>query len=425
MRILVFAHRLEVGGTQRNAIDLSIGLRDFFGHEVFVFASPGPMVEVIQDAGLRYIPAPDPTSIPSVKMSRALHLAIRDVRPDVLHAWDWQQCVDAYLTGHVIHGVPIVVTDMVSEQLTRVLPRLPVTTFGTPEFAHRARALGRNRAVPLLPPVDVVGNAPDVVDPTSFRHAHGLKETDLVVVTVSRLVQRLKGESLRRTIDAVRRLGRELPVKLVLVGGGSAYPELAAAARLVNAALDREAVIMAGEMLDPRPAYAAADIVVGMGGSALRAMAFGKPVIVVGAAGFAKPLTSATFHEFLYRGIYGNAGPHDADELADHIRWLAFSSARREAIGAFSREFVLRHFALQQVCADLDRYLRTAISLPVSRWSACLDLGRTISLLGFGPAIPRFVRRIVHHREMAAMRNVNKPMSEGARRTTQYSSTEP
>ena len=39
---------------------------------------------------------------------------------------------------------------------------------------------------------------------------------------------------------------------------------------------------LAGEMLDPRPAYAAADVVLGMGGSALRGMAFGKPLVVQG-----------------------------------------------------------------------------------------------------------------------------------------------
>jgi L-malate glycosyltransferase len=427
MRILVFAHRLEVGGTQRNAIDLSIGLRDLFGYDLCVFASPGPMAKVVEQAGLRYIAAPNPTSIPSIEMSRALHRAIRDVRPDVIHVWDWQQCVDAYLTAQVLHGLPIVVTDMVSEQLTRVLPRLPVTTFGTPEFADRAQALGRSRAGPLLPPVDVVDNAPNVVDPTEFRREHGLKETDLVLVTVSRLVHRLKGESLKRTIDVVRRLGNDLPLKLVLVGGGSAYAELAAAARSVNAALGREAVIMPGEMIDPRPAYAAADVFVGMGGSALRAMAFGKPVVVVGSGGFAMPLTSANSGEFLYRGIYGNAETNRIDELADHIRFFALSSDHRAAVGAFSREFVLKHFALDKVCMSLDRYLRTAVSLPTSRWSACMDLARTLLLLGVGPVVPQFIRTIVHRQETATVSKVSaascravtaaghqgKPISEG------------
>ena len=48
----------------------------------------------------------------------------------------------------------------------------------------------------------------------------------------------------------------------------------------------RQVVLLTGEIADPRPAYAAADVVVGQGGSALRGMAFGKPLVVVGEGRF-------------------------------------------------------------------------------------------------------------------------------------------
>jgi len=49
--------------------------------------------------------------------------------------------------------------------------------------------------------------------------------------------------------------------------------QVAAHAALANANLDAKPSLLAGEMADPRSAYAAADIVIGMGGSALRGLA--------------------------------------------------------------------------------------------------------------------------------------------------------
>ena len=48
MKILVFAHQLEIGGTQTNAVELSAALRDLHGHEVSLFATPGPAVKLVQ-----------------------------------------------------------------------------------------------------------------------------------------------------------------------------------------------------------------------------------------------------------------------------------------------------------------------------------------------------------------------------------------
>ena len=38
MKILVFAHHLELGGTQTNAIELAAAVRDRHGHDVALFA---------------------------------------------------------------------------------------------------------------------------------------------------------------------------------------------------------------------------------------------------------------------------------------------------------------------------------------------------------------------------------------------------
>ena len=181
-------------------------------------------------------------------------------------------------------------------------------------------------------------------------------------MTVSRLANHLKFNSLRRAINAIRILGHELPLRLAIVGDGPVRAELQHLAAEANSNLGRDAVVFTGELIDPRPAYSSADIVLGMGGSALRGMAFRKPVIVVGEQGFALPLTRETSEWFYYHGIYGvgDGGPNNC-QLIEHIRSIAKNREMSDRMGEFSREFVVKHFALEVVAARLERYFREAI----------------------------------------------------------------
>lgn len=376
MKILIFAHRLEIGGTQTNAIELAAALRDLHGHEVVLFATPGPMVKLVEEKGIRFLPAPhDFSGYPSLARMRALRDVVKSERPDLLHVWDWWQCLDAYYSVYLPMRVPMVVTDMMMS-LTRVLPKELPTTFGTPGVLNQAKAAGRRQVELLLPPVDIHVNAPDAVDPFPFRERYGIEYGDITLVTVSRLADSLKAESLIRTVHAVRTLGHDLPLRFVIVGDGAIRAKLEQLAEQVNIELGRSAVVLTGELLDPRPAYAAADIVIGMGGSALRGMAFGKSVIVVGEQGFSSPLTPETAGSFYYKGIYGlGNGTHNIESLEADIRWCAEHPAERSALGQFSRQFVMRYFSLEVVCARLEEFCRRTTTQVVPRLHVVLTDG--------------------------------------------------
>ena len=380
MKILVFAHQLEVGGTQVNAIELTAALRDFHGHDVVLFAAPGPMVELVRQKGLQYLPAPDGRVHPSLERMRALRKVVRSERPDIIHAWDWWQCLDAYYGVHLPMRMPIIVTDM-NMQMSRLLPKALPTTFGIPELVDQARASGRRRAELLLPPMDVRWNAPGVVDPRRFREQYAVDDREILLVIVSRLAESLKGESLRRTIDAVRTLGRDFPLRLLVVGDGTMRSHLQQLAEAANRELGRAAVALTGALLDPRPAYAAADLVVGMGGSALRAMAFGKPVVIVGERGFSAPFNPQTADSFHYRGIYGvGDGSSDNTRLVNDIRQLVEDPRLLSGLGEFSRQFVVKNFSLEAGSATLARMCETALSEGVTFRTAVADGIRTMAV---------------------------------------------
>jgi glycosyltransferase involved in cell wall biosynthesis len=171
----------------------------------------------------------------------------------------------------------------------------------------------------------------------------------------------------------------------VLVGDGERRRELQQLADSTNAELGRPAVILTGELLDPRPAYAAADLVVGMGSSALRAMAFGKPVVIAGERGFSAKFTPESANCFYYKGMYGlGNGSPDNSQLIAEIRELAEHPDLRSALGEFSRQFVVKHFALEVASARLAKFCETAISQSRNFHITAADSLRTGAVLVAG-----------------------------------------
>ncbi len=359
MKLLVSAHRLELGGTQVNAVELAATLRDRHGFDVVVWATPGPALNLVRELGLRFEPAPDVSVHPSPARMRALRGLVTRLQPDLVHAWDWWQALDAFFGVHLPMGVPLVVSDMMME-LTAILPKTVPTTFGTPMVLDAARRGGWCRAGLMLPPVDMVHNAPDAVSGQQFRERLSMDAGGLLVVTVSRLAG-FKADSLRRSIDAIRHVGADVPVTLVIVGSGAERAALEARADQVNAELGRKAVIVFGPLVDPRPAYAAADIVIGMGGSAMRGMAFQKPVIVVGEAGFAEVFAPETAEGFYWRGMYGWGGGKPVNlALEQTIRRLAEDRDLRERLGRYGRTYIAEHHSLEVVADRFAVFCRAA-----------------------------------------------------------------
>ena len=135
----------------------------------------------------------------------------------------------------------------------------------------------------------------------------------------------------------------------------------------VNERLGRRAVTLTGELLDPRGAYAAADVTLGMGSSALRAMAFARPLVVLGENGFCEVFDAESARQFLWQGFYGlgDIGDHDdaVARLAAIVGDLIADPERRAALGRFGRDFVVDRFDLHRQAAQLD-----AIYQQVAAW---------------------------------------------------------
>ncbi|WP_108663642.1 glycosyltransferase family 4 protein [Acuticoccus kandeliae] len=378
MKVIVFAHRLEIGGTQTNAIELAAELRDRSGFDVIVHATPGPMLALVDEKQLRFAPAPDARFHPAPARIRALRALVRREQPDLVHAWDWWQGLEAYVGVHLPWGVPLLISDMMMS-LTRVLPHEVPTTFGTEATLARAVCAGWRHAGLLLPPVDITQNAPGAADGGAFRRLLGIDRDAVVLVSVSRLAETMKAGPVEDAIEAVTRAGPRSRLTFVIVGDGEARARLAHLADAANRTLRRRAIILAGPMLDPRPAYDGADIVLGMGGSALRGLAFAKPVIVVGGGGYARLFAPNTAGEFITQGFYGS-GSTAPDALDCILGRLAGDAALRASFGAFGRGFVLDRHSLEAVGRRLAAQCRLTAALPARRVARIGDAARTAAI---------------------------------------------
>jgi len=349
LRILVYPHDLAVGGSQINAIDLAAGAQAA-GHEVIVYGVPGPLTGYIAERGLRFLPASATKYRPAPSRISELAWIARRERIDLIHAYEWPPCLDAYYGAFLIFGVPVLCTVLSMSVSAQVPPSVPLI-MGTEDLGREARARMAGPVWVIEPPIDVDRDNPSI-DGRPFRTAHGIADEDFLIVSVSRHALDLKLDSLVRAIDAVEMIGGRHRVVLALVGDGPARAALEERADGVNQRLGRRAIIFCGQQLDPRGAYAAADLVVAMGSSALRTLAIGRPLIVQGEQAFSEIFEPATLTMFLNQGFYGLADDAPgAGRLAAQIERLVLDADLRRNLAEYGRQVVIQRFSLERALA--------------------------------------------------------------------------
>lgn len=403
MKILVYPHDLGMGGSQLNAIELAAGVRDL-GHEVVVYGRPGVLCGRIQELGLEFIESPDPGRRPSPAVVRDLRRLIASRGIDVIHGYEWPPSLEARLA--VLGTDAVAVSTVMSMAVAPFIPRQVPLVVGTQQIAAVERAAGRRLVTVIEPPVDVVHNVPGSpdVDVVGFLATHGIPANARRVVMVSRFAHELKLEGLLTAIATVPTMGDD--VTLTVVGDGPAVDLVAAAAAAANEAAGRRAVVLTGEVSDPRAAYESADVILGMGGSALRALAFAKPLVVQGELGFWQVLTPPALEDFLWTGWYGvgDSVSDGVERLREVLAPLLMDGALRRQLGDYGRELVCRRFSVEAAASrQLTVYQAAVAGMPAhGRLSVGADGG---GALRFGAHIVR--RKVKRWRGNAATDDFN------------------
>ncbi|MDI7860718.1 glycosyltransferase [Rhizobiaceae bacterium n13] len=355
MNILVYPHELEMGGSQINAIELAAAVRDR-GHNVTVTAPDGVLSEMIRRLGLNFVPIPRRPFYPSVATAFELSALARSIKADLVHTYEWRPAVEGTFGPHLFGGTRILAT-VLSMDISHLLPRHVPLIVGTRELAEMKP---RPRTWVLEPPIDTTLNETKNIAAARARWAFGSSE--VVVSVVCRLTRDLeKLQGVLQAIDVIGELATNLPLRLIVAGDGPGRGEVDAAAAAVNRRHGHEIIVVTGQLLDPREAYDAADIILGMGSSALKGMAFSKPLVVQGTTGFWRLFDERSASLFLYQGFFGHGGG-GAQELKSILSALARDDDKRAVLGCFGRSIVEQHFSIDMMADRLIEIYRQTLS---------------------------------------------------------------
>lgn len=193
------------------------------------------------------------------------------------------------------------------------------------------------------------------------RRKFGLGPRDQVVGTVGRIKFVRKGqEHLLRAAHFLRQEG--LPLRVLLAGGAAPgsedhIPRMKALARDLGM---ESVVVFAGEMSDPRPAYAAMDVFVlpsaqpePFGGVVLEAMALELPVIATNIGGSPEQVVP---------GVTGLlVPPANPSVLAQNLRGLLLNPALGRRMGQAGRKRIATELSLERVAGGITAIYREAL----------------------------------------------------------------
>ncbi|MEO8219698.1 MAG: glycosyltransferase family 4 protein [Specibacter sp.] len=377
MKILVYPHDMAIGGSQLNAIELAAAVKSL-GHEVVVYGQSGPLVGRVRELGLEFIQSPTVRRRPTMGVAAHLRRTVKELGIDVVHAYEWPPALEAALA--CAGGRTATVVTVMSMSVAPFIPANVPLLVGTAQIVAAEKDFGREWVELLEPPVDTELNCSATdLDTARFMADLGASEDVFTLSIVSRLAHEMKLEGILCAISAVERINGSRPLQLIIAGDGPARQTVAAAVLASNAAMGVQRIFYAGELADPRVAYACADASIGMGGSALRAMAFGRPLIVQGENGFWELLDEHSVQTFLWQGWYG-VGPGTAGaqrRLMTIMEQLLVDPALRARLGKFSRALVMERFSLEGAAdRQLAFYQNASHAGPTQRLAALRHAGK-------------------------------------------------
>lgn len=351
MKILVYPHDMSVGGSQLNAVELSSGVRDL-GHEVTVVGQPGALRSHIRNLGLEFIELPRIRRRPTPSIVRALHQIVRSRDIDIIHGYEWPPTLEAFLACQGTRARPV--STVMSMSVAPFIPAKMPLIVGTEQIAAVERASRGDRVMLMEPPVDTRANALEAVADLERKGLdHGLDPAKLTLAIVSRLAPEMKLEGVLAAIDFVGGFKGGQPLQLLVVGDGPAFDTVRRKADAVNSQCGEVRILLTGEQADPRWAYAIADVVLGMGGSALRGMSMGKPLVVQGERGYWRALTPQSVQDFYWQGWYGigDDPARGALNLENELAPLLADAALRRELGRYARQVIDERFSLDVASA--------------------------------------------------------------------------
>jgi colanic acid/amylovoran biosynthesis glycosyltransferase len=365
VRLLIVTDEMEVGGTQRQIVNIVTGLdRAKFDVTVLYFRNSSFLVDQLRDAGIKVLELGKRSRL-DWRFIRRLREAIRQGDFDVMHCFSYSGEAWGALASRGLPRAPIMITSVrgtyewytrlnwtVKRWVTRRSYRVVANSSAGATYAREHLGSGQ-LAIDVIPN-GVESQAADAATARQLRAALDGPDASVLVLFVGRLIP---DKDVATLIRAVKRLADDgVAVRLAVVGDG---PHRAELEQLIASNDLRGQVTLLGERTDSPELIAAADLVVlpslreGLSNVILEAMMAGKPVIASRVGGNPE----LVMHE--RTGLLFKVGD-DAD-LATALRRLAQDEGLRHQLGAAAQERAQRDFSMTALAGAYGRlYLQAA-----------------------------------------------------------------
>ncbi|MBM7562475.1 polysaccharide pyruvyl transferase CsaB [Fusibacter tunisiensis] len=266
---------LDIGGAETHVVELSKALVKQ-GYEVVVASNGGVYARELEEAGVRLLTIPLHTKNPAsvIQSLLGLHREIRRFKPDIIHAHARIPALYVSLMKR-IHKFKMMTTVHGNFKVNFILKRL--TQWGEELFV-----VSEDVEDYLKAHYTIKGNIHRTlngINPDKF-YVSNSQYPYRRLVHVSRLEH-----NTRKMADALIEIAPDLPLEVVIVGGGSALEDLKIKAKACKNVTFTGAIETVPEVLNQ------GDLFVGISRAALEAMSMTLPVILGGEYGYMGILT--------------------------------------------------------------------------------------------------------------------------------------
>ena len=363
-RICLVVGYLGRGGLEKQAFLLGRGLmRRGFDVAVVSLSAGGAWAAALNQEG-----------IPVLELRRRSHFdigrfaglvaAFRNMRPDVVYAFNYPTTVYARLAG-LVASVPLLVTGERCVYLTRVQGILERFLAGMTEcLICNAEAVRRDLVERVGIPDRKVITVLNAIEPCpavgaeekrAARALLGIPEDVLVIGTVGRIEDQKNPPMLVDVACLARR--EALRARFCAIGDGS---RIGALRSMIRARGVDDCFLLTGERPNVGELLPAFDVFVltsryeGLPNAVMEAMAAGLPCVCTDVGGC---------RELVEEGVTGFLVPSgDANLMMQRVRQLATNAPLRASMGSAARARILRDFSVEKLVSRTEGVLRSLLA---------------------------------------------------------------
>ena len=370
LNVLLSLMQLDIGGAETHVVELAKELKRK-GINPVVTSKGGAYEKELEEAGIKHycVPLQNKNPINMIKSVKRLRRIIKEEKIDLVHS---HARIPSFILGKLHKRMKFPFVTTAHWVFTTKWGLKYITDWGEKSVAVSEDIktyLMDNYGVPsgniqvTINGIDTDKFSPDT-DKTAIMQEFGIKETDTVIVYVSRLDESrsLVAKQLINVIPEADKLVENL--KVVIVGAGDDFENVKSATERVNKELGRECIVLTGARTDINRLVAPADLFIGVSRAALEAMAAEKPVIIAGNEGYIGLFDD----DKLQVGIDTNfccRGCIDSSEkvlLEDIKKFFALSADKKKELAKYGRELIKREYSVSRMADDTIRVYKWALA---------------------------------------------------------------